>query len=631
MSAFCDKSKYIWQDRGGYLSCNTNDCRIFRRKFNIDKKPKTAIIRMFADSAYILYVNGVKIRRVTAFSPDKPVFFDENIAGHLVPGENVIAVMCMHRGYPTVFSDCRTPSFKLELEMVFSGDRKEYIYSDKDFKVRKNTAYSEYGIRLSEEKGCIESADNRSDIYGWQNTDFDDPAWENAEELELGCEVFGEPMLMHLESGEEKIIPAKAVIAAGAGDECEGKPYPLSVAEEIENYKVSLVYGLGSECEIKPLDKGDFSYITVDFGRILTGYIRLEVDSYGGDIIDVVFSEELKSDKPVISGLARFVAKDGENVFETFFDRNTFRYVTLIFRNHIRTNYLRKIITYTAKGFLTAEGEEYELADECIAETLITQQCGAVYQNMCFVKNLLDSCVTPVNPDYSKDILDMVGYSQNGDGFIKPAFPCVYPDADKLGTLLYILAVCEYIAQTNDLVYAKASLNRLISAIDAYISVKDVNLAQDFGAFENILLVGAIKGLCNITEKLGEKIVCEYLKAKAKKITKAINAKYRTKGGIYCDKINEDGTPSELSCDINSAAILYITTKKEAKSLCAAVLDYTNKNALPPSALYSTMFVKAARKAEREDIAEFVLSEFESNKAYFASVCELNKKTGGIK
>jgi hypothetical protein len=180
--------------------------------------------------------------------------------------------------------------------------------------------------------------------------------------------------------------------------------------------------------------------------------------------------------------------------------------------------------------------------------------------------------------------------------------------ADKFSTVVYILTVCEYIEKTNDLVYAHNCMNRLISALDA---LNTDTLAFD-GALGNLLYLGAVKSVCGIAKKLDEKILYEYLKVKTKKITKEIKKKHLSKSGIYCDNTDENGEPcGEISCDINAAAVLYIATKGEARNLCANVLDYINKNTIPPSELHLPMFVKAVKSADRGDIADFVLVEFE--------------------
>ena len=103
------------------------------------------------------------------------------------------------------------------------------------------------------------------------------------------------------------------------------------------------MYVLGTEGEFPPVDNDMFSYVVIDFEKIRAGYIALNITGYGGDIVDVVYGEELFDGKICFDGvsyrpISRFILKDGENRLETKFNYEAFRYVMLIFRNHIRKN-----------------------------------------------------------------------------------------------------------------------------------------------------------------------------------------------------------------------------------------------------------------------------------------------------
>ena len=54
-------------------------------------------------------------------------------------------------------------------------------------------------------------------------------------------------------------------------------------------------------------------------------------------------AKKLENERPVINSVARFILKDDENVLETRFYENTFRYVLLVFRNYVRKDVLNKV------------------------------------------------------------------------------------------------------------------------------------------------------------------------------------------------------------------------------------------------------------------------------------------------
>ena len=66
----------------------------FRKEFSIAGAPKTAVLRIFADARYILWVNGMYVERGPArFQPNGPEYDLVDLASHLRAGENVLALI----------------------------------------------------------------------------------------------------------------------------------------------------------------------------------------------------------------------------------------------------------------------------------------------------------------------------------------------------------------------------------------------------------------------------------------------------------------------------------------------------------------------------------------------------------
>ena len=75
---------------------------VFRREFNLSQQPAQAKLHIFADSRYILWVNGSYVDRGPCrFDPRYPEYDTLDIQEFLQPGSNVIAVL-VHNYYGAV-------------------------------------------------------------------------------------------------------------------------------------------------------------------------------------------------------------------------------------------------------------------------------------------------------------------------------------------------------------------------------------------------------------------------------------------------------------------------------------------------------------------------------------------------
>jgi len=68
----------------------------FRKTFDLNAKPAAALLQLFADARYILWVNGAYVERGPArFQPNGPEYDTVEIAPFLRAGKNSIAVLCV--------------------------------------------------------------------------------------------------------------------------------------------------------------------------------------------------------------------------------------------------------------------------------------------------------------------------------------------------------------------------------------------------------------------------------------------------------------------------------------------------------------------------------------------------------
>ncbi len=316
---------------------------LFRKTIMCDKLPKSAILDIFVQSEFRLYVNGEALLRGNAGISEKGEYSETDIIPFLKQGKNVIAIFACYHAYPLSKIALRQKGVIFNLRLDYTGARQEEFVSDSSVKCMICDAYSEDAPRMCSEKATVEVMDNSMYPADWTEVDFDDLYWEDSTEISLCDTNYFDMPISEYKPMREHMYSAKAIIAAGTGDDLKGISLKDTFYHETVKCELNKLYVVGVECEIQPIDKGQHSYILVDFDKVCTGYLKLDIDGYGDDIIDVIFAKKLVDGVPEISGVARFILKAENNVLETNFDKNEFQYVLLVFRNPVRTSVVKGI------------------------------------------------------------------------------------------------------------------------------------------------------------------------------------------------------------------------------------------------------------------------------------------------
>ncbi len=132
-----ENCKWIWADKNDLK----NDWVIFRRKFTLEKPPKSAIVRIAVSDKYNLYVNGKLVvfdGGLERESTHGNGYYDEFDAGEfLTKGDNVFAVQCHYLGTGGGNSIASAPA-----GLIFECPELS-IVSDKEFTVYRSSAYSD--------------------------------------------------------------------------------------------------------------------------------------------------------------------------------------------------------------------------------------------------------------------------------------------------------------------------------------------------------------------------------------------------------------------------------------------------------------------------------------------------------
>ncbi len=330
----------------------------FRKSFELPEGAAlSGTLRIFADSRYLVYVNGTYAGRGPCRSDPRWQYVDElPLAGLLRTGWNDIAVKALYYGYGTGQSVDRIPALLAELEVGLPGGEMLRIGTDASWLCRKLNAYDAQAPRVNGCQGPIEVYDARLERENWfQSGEIEEEGWVAAKSRGLRLSPFWNlvprpiPLLEESELGALRLVNrgTAAVLANPTGrlqhdviretdgirfswsaDRTEG-PSDQEGAEQSES---------ALDVWSKPHARGEAEVLTYDFGRIEPGYLQLEVSGTAGTVIDVVYAEELWEGKALLNGnnnrsMDRFVLSEGRRLLEVAFGWKACRYAQLRVRH----------------------------------------------------------------------------------------------------------------------------------------------------------------------------------------------------------------------------------------------------------------------------------------------------------
>ncbi len=168
-------SEFVWVDTSTYrlqVAC-------FRYSMELDASADEAILHLFADSRYRLYINGHFINFGPArFYPTHPMYDSYDILPYLEQGENVIAVKVMSNGTST-FQLRNSPPALVAWGSVRAGNTEMDLSTPGNWKCTRLEGYDSYAPRMTFALGPMEVYDERPDVdlRGWDRSGYDDSDW----------------------------------------------------------------------------------------------------------------------------------------------------------------------------------------------------------------------------------------------------------------------------------------------------------------------------------------------------------------------------------------------------------------------------------------------------------------------
>ncbi|MGA9876711.1 MAG: alpha-L-rhamnosidase N-terminal domain-containing protein, partial [Solirubrobacteraceae bacterium] len=164
------QQSFIWSPSS---PTGTQVYRAFRKSFVLTDVPATAPLQIFADSRFILWINGKYVLRGPCrFDWHAPQYDELDVASFLQPGTNVIAVM-VHDYAGAVSSKIMAHVPGLTADLQLPGTN---IFTDTTW----HSGPTMYQPSPDVWGSIPDVIDARVQTNDWTATDFDDSTWETA-------------------------------------------------------------------------------------------------------------------------------------------------------------------------------------------------------------------------------------------------------------------------------------------------------------------------------------------------------------------------------------------------------------------------------------------------------------------
>ena len=644
---FLVQTKIIWhksEAESRFAYPKSSLCR-FRKSFSLEKAPKTAKIRLFADCLYVLYVNGVQVSRSNALGePFNKTFKSIDLTNLLNEGQNVISAEVLYfsgksNGMPAFFAEC---------EVEHEDGENIIISTDESWKVKLCDALLKDVPERSGNGELIEAWDYREDEEFYL-IDFDDSSWDNAYSIDLALSPYFNLSEDKTPTIQESYVPARAVISGGIGKTAKGfEKSKLMEKLKAENDALTLstLYVLETKGEFPITDKDEFNYIILDFEKIRNGHLSLELEGYSGDVVDVIYAKELKDGKPCIDNLtarhfSTFVLKDGYNKLETRFLSETFRYAMVIFRSHVRklklnrAGIMEQTILTENKSEFSAENKELQWLWDASVNTIYT--CSVKDEETLTAADLrffeIAKSYLKENKEEHENFLLKIARTQNYEGLVSSYNNDINKRPVLEYTLQWVNSFLDYYVVNNEAEIIEQLWNNIMLAMSYFQAFEnkdglledlpyDANCAagetknesaSDFGrgginGLTNLVYAEALDAVSVLAGVISDKKTAKYFKNKSKKLKKSYKKMlWNSEKGAYSDCMVSGIISDNISESVNAMALLMLhdPDDKRCSEIIRNVFDASTRisGVVKVNPCFMLPFYRAMKKMNRNDIA----------------------------
>ncbi len=614
---------------------------LFRKIVDLPAQPDAAPVSITVDGRYILYVNGVRIGRgPVRSSPLYQRYDDYDLTGVLHAGRNVVAVLVHTYGTDTAFYETVKgmwhPTFGdggLWVDgAVDVGGETLALNTEDGWRCIQSQAWTQDVPQSNHSLGFIEDMDAEKLDDAWLSASFNDSDWDEARPLVSGGggpeATYGgllqRPFPTLLPRGipmlEERLEAAKRIVwIKGLQPDPEldfwRRSYEEPLVEAPDNAVTradDLLKLEGGQAVVRTAPGRDVS-ILLDFGRIMTGRPRIEIEARGGEIVEIACAESLPGEwreggpapdarikpKPWLGSdahLCRYRAKAGVQTFERF-EWCAIRWVQLTIRNAPEGLIIRGFGANLA-NYPVEERGRFQSSDDFLNQLWATgaytlrqcmhdawEDCPSREQRQWLgdvtVENLVGHaafgpCVAPLNAKY----LAQVAESQRPDGLTQMFAPgdhrtngLLIPD----WTLQWILTAGDHLDYTGDLETVEAVFPSILKALAwferligpsglvadmpywHFMDWAGVGREGEAGAL-NAQLAGSFRVAAKLARALGWERAGERCAARAHSLARALNGRHwDDRRGAYVDIVDPVSGAQDLrmSQHANAAMALW--------------------------------------------------------------------------
>lgn len=311
----------------------------FRRTFSIPSAFDCATLKIWADTRFILWINGKYIARGPGRSDPRLSRYDVlDVSALLNEGPNVVAVHVLHQGFGTGDRISIIPGLLFEMDIAIGGEECLQIVSDESWQASPVPHLIRPTPRLHATLGCIEVHDLQEQEQDWQNLSYDDTGWRSSAYIksDLTVSPFYRFLPREIPLLQEERWSAVSVCMEGRG--ClpmpsnleqlgESRPCPIIDCNEAKSLPHTIPQG--------KKDRIEAHVITLDFGDNIAGLLRMDIQGVANTVVDVLYAEILVDGIiPRPDGIPRmqqdrFILREGRQFAEVALNARVFRYAQL--------------------------------------------------------------------------------------------------------------------------------------------------------------------------------------------------------------------------------------------------------------------------------------------------------------
>jgi len=291
------RSNWIWLfDK---KESTPNHYVMFRKLFTLEQLPQKPLqLFIYADTYYQLFINGKFIGRGSTANHNKYPFFDEyEIAPGIFNKENIIAIVCYHRGINIHHYIKGKPGLVFGLQK----DNKTIVCSDADCKARPADEWRS-GLsvpRLTKQMGFLEYFDSRVYPLNWKELYFNDYEWQNAVVIK-NTEKYWKKALNRL-APKQDLVKKFPVGVPKSGELKVRYKITENPALDMKMRGLKVNSKLSGKSILKSLRTGSLTlkknkngnFLIFEFDRLASGFFRLKLEGKAGITIDIGNGEHL--------------------------------------------------------------------------------------------------------------------------------------------------------------------------------------------------------------------------------------------------------------------------------------------------------------------------------------------------